>query len=127
MSNIPNDAQPSRREEDRIEVKAAKRKAGFCAMMRGIGKAFSYAWDWVDTRDIDKHTVAMLTMYYMVYLIQWAEHFASTNVTKSGMEVAAIIAAVTAPYMAMQAVVLKFYFDFRTPVANGGSKPNGVQ
>jgi hypothetical protein len=39
--------------------------------------------------------------------------FAEANSSKSGTEIAAIIAAVTAPYLAVQAAAIKFYFESR--------------
>jgi hypothetical protein len=103
-----------------------RRLAQWVSLVKGTLTIFSYVWDWVDERDVDKHFIATVTMYFMVYLIQWAEHYAALNVARPGWEVAAVIAAVNAPYMAMQAVVLKFYFDYRTPVSYGGSRPNVI-
>lgn len=70
-------------------------------------------WDWIDERDIDKHVVSVVIMAGTVILSQWAMTFANTS-TREGMEVAAIIAAVCAPYTALQAAALKWYFNART-------------
>jgi len=69
-------------------------------------------WDWVDNRDIDKHLVSIATFYGTVRITEWSIHFASTS-TRPGLEVAAIIAAVCAPYMALQAAAIKWYFESR--------------
>lgn len=71
-------------------------------------------WDFIDKRDIDKHILSMGIFYGTVKLTEWAMLFAATHAAKPGIEVAAIIAAVTGPYMALQAAAIKFYFDSRT-------------
>jgi hypothetical protein len=69
--------------------------------------------DWIDQRDIDKHFVSLLILGGTVHVTLWAMHYAE-NGNRPGLEVAAIIAAVSAPYMALQAAALKFYFASRT-------------
>jgi len=73
----------------------------------------SQGWDWIDKRDIDKHAVSLIILYGSVIVIQWAMKFAEHG-DRPGLEIAAIIAAVTAPYMALQTAAIKFYFDSRT-------------
>lgn len=70
-------------------------------------------WDFVDHRDIDKHIVSVAIMYGTVNVTHWAMWFAQ-NSTLTGVERAAVIAAVSAPYMALQAAALSFYFKART-------------
>lgn len=67
-------------------------------------------WDWVDRRQIDAYAVSIGIFYGTVKITEWAMAYASSH---AGEGVALIIAAVTAPYMAMQAAALKFYFDAR--------------
>lgn len=71
-------------------------------------------WDWVDDRDIDKHAVSLAILYGTMTILKWAMAFADTHPDKSGVEIAAIIAAVSAPYMALQTAALSFYFKSRT-------------
>ena len=71
-------------------------------------------WDWIDERDIDKHIVSGVIMAGTYKLTEWAIGFA-TNSNLPGIERAAVIGAVTAPYMALQAAAIKFYFDTRAP------------
>jgi hypothetical protein len=78
-------------------------------------KLLSNLWDWIDERDIDKHTLSVGIFYGTIKLSAWAMAFAELHSDKSGIEVAAIIAAVTAPYMALQAAAISFYFKARTP------------
>ena len=78
-----------------------------------IALRFSQAWEWFDKRDVDKHLVSVFILYGTWRLTEWAMAYAAMNHTKSGVEIAAIIAAVTAPYMAMQAAALASYFKAR--------------
>lgn len=71
-------------------------------------------WDWIDKRDIDKHIVTICILWGTKILTDWAMVFAATNSARPGLEVAAIIAAVTGPYMALQAAAIAFYFKSRT-------------
>ena len=70
-------------------------------------------WDFIDKRQIDKHIVSVTILYGTVIVMQWAMGFAAENDhgVMTGVDMAAVIAAVTAPYMALQAVALKWYFD----------------
>jgi hypothetical protein len=74
-------------------------------------KLFAAYWQWVDDHDIDKHVLSMFVFYGTIKMTDWAMMYAALSSTKTGMEVAAIIAAVTAPYMALQAAAIKFYFQ----------------
>lgn len=69
-------------------------------------------FDWVDNRDVDKHLVSLLILWGTVELTRWAQRFAEHG-DRPGLEVAAIIAAVMAPYMGLQAAALAFYFRAR--------------
>jgi hypothetical protein len=73
---------------------------------------FSAFFDWVDNRDVDKHAVSLLILFGTVDLTRWAQHFAEHG-DRPGLEVAAIIAAVVAPYMALQTAAIAFYFKAR--------------
>lgn len=70
-------------------------------------------WDFIDKRDIDKHTVSIIILIGTIKVTQWAMDFASAHTDKSGIEVAAIIAAVLVPYNALQAAAISFYFKSR--------------
>lgn len=74
-------------------------------------------WDWVDRREVDKHTVSICVLYGTVVVTRWAMNFAEvqSSLGRSGTEIAAIIAAVLGPYSLLQAAAIKFYFDNRTP------------
>ena len=78
-----------------------------------IAGFLSAAWDWIDDRDIDKHTVSLLILWGTIDLTRWAKHYADVHVG-SGSDIALTIAAVLAPYMALQAAAIGFYFKART-------------
>ena len=70
-------------------------------------------WDWIDSRDIDKHVISVAILWGTVKVTEWAMRYASLETDKSGVEVAAVIAAVCAPYCALQAAAISFYFKAR--------------
>ncbi len=74
----------------------------------------SRLWDWIDQRQIDKHALSLGIFWGTMKLTEWAMAFASANSNRAGIEVAAVIAAVTAPYMALQAAAIKYYFESRS-------------
>jgi hypothetical protein len=71
-------------------------------------------WDFIDKRDIDKHAVSVAILWGTHSIVSWAMAYANANAARPGIEVAAIIAAVGAPYMALQAAAISFYFRART-------------
>ena len=84
-----------------------------------LGQVIDYcvsAWDFIDRRDIDKHAVSLAVLWGTWTLTVWAMEYSATffTTTKSGIEVAAVIAAVTAPYLALQAAAIKWYFESRS-------------
>lgn len=70
-------------------------------------------WDWVDARDIDKHAVSMAFLFGTSKVTTWAMYYAEHS-TRPGLETAAVIAAATAPFMAAQTAIIKWYFESRT-------------
>ena len=76
-------------------------------------------WDFVDRRQIDAYAVSIAILYGTVKVTEWAMAYAATH---AGTDVALIIAAVSAPYMAMQAAALKFYFEARQRSFSPGEK-----
>ena len=97
-------------DETRPHLDRAGDKGFWCA----VARRFSDLWDFIDARDIDKHTVSVAIMLGTWKLTEWAIMYANLQHQKSGIEIAAIIAAVTAPYMALQAAAIAFYFKART-------------
>ena len=70
-------------------------------------------YDFIDERDIDKHFVSLFILGGTIVVTKWAMTYAE-HAERPGLEVAAIIAAVLAPYSALQAAALAFYFKART-------------
>ena len=73
---------------------------------------FARFWNLIDDRDVDKHAVSLVVLYGTWVVTRWAMHFAEVG-ARPGLEVAAIIAAVSAPYMALQAAAINYYFKAR--------------
>ena len=71
-------------------------------------------WDWIDNRDIDKHVMAWATYYVTIRIVAWAAEFIEDNPDKPGLEVAAIVTAVTLPWTPVQAAVIRWYFEARS-------------
>lgn len=70
-------------------------------------------WDWFDRRQIDRHLASIAIFAVTWKLTEWAMAFAGSHPEKPGLEIAAIIAALTGPWSLAQAAALKFYFDSR--------------
>lgn len=70
------------------------------------------SWDWIDKRQIDAYAVSLVILYGTVDIMRWAMHFAETG-NRPGLEVAAIVGAITGPYSILQAAAIKFLFDAR--------------
>lgn len=85
---------------------------GWRAVTCWLAQRASEAWDWIDKRDIDKHAISLAILIGTVKITAWSMHFAEHG-DRPGLEVAAIIGAVVAPYMALQAAALAFYFRAR--------------
>lgn len=70
---------------------------------------------WMDRRQFIsvRALVMYVTLINTYYAFDWAARFAYTALGHSDLEIAAIIAAVTAPITAMQAFVFKWYSESR--------------
>lgn len=95
------------------EMQTFNRRATDRGFLCQLAFRASQFWDWIDKRAIHQHVSSIVIMFGTVILSQWAMGYASSS-SRPGLEVAAIIAAVTAPYMALQAAALAFYFKPRS-------------
>ena len=96
-----------------MKQRRASDMQGFARITCWCALRASETWDWIDKRNIDKHAVSLAILYGTVRITAWAMAFAEMHGEKSGVEAAAIIAAVAAPYMALQAAAIAFYFRAR--------------
>ena len=78
-----------------------------------IATRFGQFWDFVDKRQIDAHILSLAIFYGTIRMAEWSMEFAWTS-TRPGMEVGVIIASITAPWSALQAAAIKFFFDARS-------------
>jgi hypothetical protein len=86
----------------------------FKAKLQEILDLMGMFWDWFDQRDVEKHVVAMATLYASYLVISWSMVYATANVARSGTDIAAVLAAINVPMTAFQAAVVKWYFNART-------------
>ena len=80
----------------------------------------SQLWDFVDSRQIDTHVVAALTLLFSFYELRWAMEFAFAS-PRPGLEVAAILGAINAPMMVFQGAIVNFYFKARSNLPTQGT------
>jgi hypothetical protein len=70
-------------------------------------------WDFIDKRDIDKHAVSVMILLGTWRITEWLFQFVESHMDKSGVELAAVVAAITVPWTALQAAAISFYFKAR--------------
>lgn len=75
--------------------------------------AMTKFWDWVDNRSVVRRIVLFITLWMTWVAFNWAGIYALAMADKSGLEAAAIIAAVTAPISVLQGYVFKIYAEGR--------------
>lgn len=96
------------------DVPPLRRRAADRGWLCWVALRLTDLWDWIDNRDLDKHAVSITILIGTANVTSWAFQFAETHMDKSGAELALVIAAVTAPYMALQAAAISFYFKARS-------------
>lgn len=92
-----------------------KRRASDLGPLCWLALRAGQFWDFIDKRDIDKHAVSVSIMLGTLKITTWAMLYAEKVDGKPGLEVAAVLGAVLAPWMALQAAAVKWYFEARTP------------
>lgn len=79
-------------------------------------------WAWFDTHHIDSLAVIGVTLWLTVRVVEWSIDFPYDTDTKlSGVDKAAIIAAVMTPWGLMQAFLVKWYMDLKVKVTTTDS------
>lgn len=78
-----------------------------------IAGVCSLAWDWFDKRLVLERFVCLCILYGTIRVTEWGMLFAEVHGEQTGTEAAAIIAAVLAPYMALQGAAIAFMFRAR--------------
>lgn len=77
-------------------------------------------WDWIDRRGVVRRWVLFFTLWMTYRVTDWAFAYAHDALGHGGFEVSTTIAAITAPFAALQAFVFKWYLDSR----GNDAKPN---
>ena len=73
----------------------------------------SQFFDLIDKRQVDAWSVLVFSLWMTYVVLDWAMDFANAHPDLDGLKMAAIIGAVVAPWVTMQAALVKFYFDAR--------------
>jgi hypothetical protein len=71
-------------------------------------------WDWIDSRDIDKHVVTAVILLNTLTVTKWAMHYATTFSDKSGTDIGLVLIAVLGPFSLLQGAAIKWFYDART-------------
>ena len=100
MSEHPTTGDPRRRRND---------GGWLCALALRL----SEFWEWVDKRQIDAYVISLAILYGTVRITDWAMEFVDRYPDIDGLKAAAIIAAIMAPWSALQAAAIKFLFEAR--------------
>lgn len=74
----------------------------------------SQFFDWVDKRQIDAWSVLVFSLWMTYEVLEWGMDFANGHPEMDGLKMAAIVGAIVAPWVTMQAALVKFYFDARS-------------
>lgn len=73
-----------------------------------VARICSLGWDWFEKRQIFERAISVAILYGTISIVHWAMDFAVSHGERSGVDAAAIIAAVGAPYLALQSVAAAF-------------------
>lgn len=91
-----------------------RRRASDGGVLCWIALRFADLWDWFDKRDIDKHIISGVVLWYSFRITEWAMHFIALHPDKPVAESAALIAAVMVPWSGVQAGAIAWVFKART-------------
>lgn len=91
----------------------------FQKVQGGLVGLLQYVYDVINQQGIIRRATLAVCVYMTYTATTWAEHFADTT-GRSGIDAAAIIAAVTAPLMALQGFAFKQYLDSRNKEQDNG-------
>lgn len=69
-------------------------------------------WDWLDNRGVIRRVILGVAMWMTWEVTHWAMAFAAVS-ARPGIDLAAVIAAVSAPATALSGYVFKAYLDSR--------------
>ena len=83
-------------------------------------RLFTAVMDFIDTRTVVRRAALLWVIWMTTQAFFWTFEFA-TNSPRSGVDVAAIIAAIWAPLTALQGAVIAFYNSARSPTTPGAA------
>jgi hypothetical protein len=92
-----------------MKRRRATDKGTICKVMM----LFEAIWDFIDRRQIDAYAISLAILWYTATVIEWAMNFVTAHPEVDGLKAAAIIAAITGPWSALQGMAIKFLFNAR--------------
>ena len=81
-------------------------------MTEALENGLTRFWDWLDNRGVIRRVVLGVAIWMTWEVSAWSMWYAVGN-ARPGLEIAAIIGAVTAPVAAFGGYVFKVYLDSR--------------
>lgn len=104
-AEVRTDTEPrGRRSED---------KQGVARVLCWTARRLSEFWDFIDQRQIDVHLVCWAFLALTGYVVFWAMEYVWLHPDKPGLEVAAIVGAVTLPLTWIMPKIIEQYFKAR--------------
>lgn len=100
-------------ERSRALKPALHRRADDIGWMCVAAQRLREFWDWIDKRQIDAYAISLAILFGTVRITDWAMDFVDNHPDVDGLKAAAIMAAVMAPWSALQGAALKFLFEAR--------------
>jgi len=79
-----------------------------------VARRLSDFWEFIDKRDIDKHTLVWAVYALTGYSVYWSMEFVWEHPDKPGIEIGVIVGAVNLPLSWVLTKVTDFYFRARS-------------
>ena len=104
------------------ELRRAEDHTAMAKAARAVQTTSRTFWNWVEWHHLDALSVLVITLGLSIKVMDWAMDYGYAVVVGiSGMERAAIIAAVLGPWGLAQAAMVKWYMDLKGK-RNGNGK-----
>jgi len=73
-------------------------------------------FEWLDKNHITHRAMVLYAFWFTFYIMAWCKNFAESKQGMDGMEIAAIISAITAPVAALNGWIFKVYSDRKNTI-----------
>jgi hypothetical protein len=92
-----------------FQARRAEDKGFWCI----VAHRMSEAWDFIDNRDIEKYVLIVWVFAFTTLLSYHLILFADRHMDKSGIELAAVIGAITLPWSWVAKAAVEWFFKAR--------------